>query len=106
MVAGLHRSFWGINGTDTTLRLMYPWPRSDVHMKWENVSDVDVETRRFGIRGKYDFRLRVESGTSVYTSLWIAKAKEVQAAKKVIEDHLEKRLNPSIQQRANDDESF
>jgi hypothetical protein len=87
LVVGINRLFVGIEAGDTRLTLDYPWPRSNVHLNWEDITQANVETQQF--RFRYMFRLRVEAGSKVYWSPWNGK-EETQRALDIIQAHLGK----------------
>ena len=87
LVVGTHRLFDRIETGDAGLTLDYPWPRSDVHLNWEDVTASKVEVHRF--RRRTMFRLSVKAGSSVYVSPWTGQD-ETQRAYDAIQAHLGK----------------
>src|SRR5262245_35579541 len=68
LVVGSHRLFVGVETGETEIVLDYPWPRSDVRLRLQDISEADVECSQFGIWGRSMFRLRVRSPSAEYWS--------------------------------------
>lgn len=81
-VAGLQKCFYGFEDTGANLVLRYPWPRSDVVLKWSEIDDVRVEQGQ--VRTRYKFRVVVEANRSVYMTLWLGTRSEAEANCKII----------------------
>jgi hypothetical protein len=90
LVVGTRQLFIGVGTEDKRLTLEYPWPRSDVHLNWGDVSKANMETRQFGAWGRHMFRLQVIAGSSVYSSPWSGGDADVRRAQDVIRAHLAK----------------
>jgi hypothetical protein len=72
LVVGLHNCFVGVIVADNDFSLLYPWPRSDLHFKWNEITKCEISNKKVGIWGKKKYRLNIDAGNSTYNSLWDA----------------------------------
>ena len=91
LVVGTHRLFVSIKADEGGLILDYPWPRSDVDLRWEEITESAVDTKQFGVSGVTRFCLRVEAKGLVFYSPWSATAKEVRQARELIRTYMSQR---------------
>ena len=84
LVVGTHKSFHAVLSDDSGLTLRYLWPRTDVRLRWADLTDAAVEKRQFRLRVMH--RLRVTTVAETFFSPWTGH-EEVLRAQVLVSTH-------------------
>ena len=84
-VVGFTKLFIGVQSDARGITLEYNWPRSNIHLNWSDIKNVNIETHQFGSWRKNRQRLFVVVDKDIYISPWSGNDGTVQRANDLIQ---------------------